>query len=161
MAYYIVYPGGGGHSSLSRAKTEAKQISRETGHPAHVENQRTGKTVAVYGTSRSNRGKMAKRRTAAQIRATKRLVALNKKRAKVRTNRGRPKTKRRATAKRTNRAKRATQCNPRRSSTKGLTVAQGKRLYQLGRRAPKTAVAIKRTKKGYSILTGKAARKTK
>ena len=104
---------------------------------------------------------MAKRRTAAQIRATKKLVALNKKRAKARTNRGRPKTKRRAAAKRTNRAKRATQCNPRRSSAKGLTVAQGKRLYQLGRRAPKTPVAIKRTKKGYSILTGKAARKVK
>lgn len=124
-----------------------------------------------------------KRRTPAQIRAFKKMIAARK--ASLRKNKPRTKRKNAAGPRKTlaRRIKSAIQmkrgdkalakyvrsgmpsqrnrpkkkkCNP---AVKGLTVAQGKRLYELGRRAPKTPVAIKRTRKGLSIVTGKAARK--
>ncbi len=98
------------------------------------------------------------RRTAAQKRATKRLIAFNKRRARgSRANTSRRKTKRpKARVNKPRKAKKS-QCNPRRRA--GITVAQAKRLYQLGKRSPQKAVAIKKTRKGYSIVTGAAARR--
>lgn len=122
---------------------------------------------------------MAKKRTPAQIRATKKLVAFMK--ARARKNAGGV-GKKKKPSKRARQMKRAgkavaawaragmpsvrnkgkkKQCNPHRKSGPKLTLAQGRRLYELGRKAPKTAVGLKRTKRGVSIVTGKAARKLK
>jgi hypothetical protein len=49
--------------------------------------------------------------------------------------------------------------NAKRRKAPTLTLAQGRKLYELGRRAPKTPVSIKTNGKGCSIVTGKAARK--
>ncbi len=42
-----------------------------------------------------------------------------------------------------------------------LTMAQGKKLYELGRRSPKKPVAMKPNGRGVTIVTGKAVRKLK
>ena len=55
----------------------------------------------------------------------------------------------------------AKKANPRKKSQPKLTLAQGRKLYELGRRAPKTAVAIKKNGATCSIVTGKAAKKLK
>lgn len=57
--------------------------------------------------------------------------------------------------------KKKAQCNPRRKKQATVTVAQARRLYELGRRAPKTPVALVRNPKGVRIVTGKAAKRVK
>ena len=121
---------------------------------------------------------MAKKRTAAQIRATKKLVAMNKARARGKSNPSRSKKKAKKKAagqmKRagsalakwvrsgmpsySNRPKNKTaQCNPRHKRQKTITVQQAVKLAKAARAG--RAVGIKTNPSGKcSVVTGKAAR---
>jgi len=116
---------------------------------------------------------MRKRRTPAQIRATKKLVALNKKRA--RHNVGKPNRRRPSSSarrmKRADRAlskwvrsgmpsqrnrtrrKRSTRCNP-----GTITLKQAQKLAKAARRGSAVGITGNR-RSGYRVVTGKAARK--
>ena len=60
-----------------------------------------------------------------------------------------------------NRRHKITARNPERKSGPTLTLAQGRKLYELGKRAPETPVAIRPNGRGVTIVTGKAVRKLK
>ncbi len=62
---------------------------------------------------------------------------------------------------RRNRRHKITARNPERKSGPTLTLAQGRKLYELGKRAPETPVAIRPNGRGVTIVTGKAVRKLK
>jgi hypothetical protein len=57
-----------------------------------------------------------------------------------------------------NRPRKKAQCNPKRRGPT-LTMAQGRKLYEMGKRAPKTPIALKTNGRKVSIVTGKAARR--
>ncbi len=122
-------------------------IPTETGLYRSVGAARKAAKSAWYEDFRANgrRGEklMAGKRTAAQIRATKKLVAMCKARARAWVRAG------------------MTARNPERKSGPTLTLAQGRKLYELGKRAPETPVAIRPNGRGVTIVTGKAVRKLK
>jgi hypothetical protein len=158
LSGYVVYPSGLTRKTLAVAKADAKRASLTHGR-AHVESAASGKIVARYEWGKQVRYNPSRRKSKKEFDAW--FGEKYGKPSKPEREATHHTRKRIESMKRAGRiaAKRAAKRNPRRKKAPTLTLAQGRKLYELGRRAPKTAVSIKKNGKGCSIVTGKAARK--